>query len=100
MLRHSFSASLLLVGLFVFSPPLSAQVSSVEGNVVDADGRPLRDAEIRFEQRGRQVSPIISRTDANGHYTAALPRGVYKLSLTTAGKGLHHRTSDWSKFPN
>jgi hypothetical protein len=29
-----------------------------------------------------------------------LPRGVYKLSLTTAGKGLHHRTSDWSKFPN
>jgi Carboxypeptidase regulatory-like domain len=86
MLRHSFSASLLLVGLFVFSPTLSAQTSSIEGNVVGADGRPLRDAEIRLEQRGRQVSPIISRTDASGHYTAALPKAVYKLSLTTAGK--------------
>jgi hypothetical protein len=42
MLRHSFSASLLLVGLFVFSPTLSAQTSSIEGNVVGADGRPLR----------------------------------------------------------
>ena len=51
-----------------------------------ADGRPLKEAELRFEQREGQVSPIISRTDANGHYTAALPRGVYKLTLATAGK--------------
>ena len=54
--------------------------------MVGAGGRPLKDAEVRFEQRGGQVSPIISRTDANGHYTAALPRGFYKLSLATAGK--------------
>jgi Carboxypeptidase regulatory-like domain len=86
MLRHDFIASLFLVGSFVFSSTLSAQTSSVEGNVVGADGRPLKDAEIRFEQREGQVSPIISRTDANGHYTAALPRGVYKLNLVTAGK--------------
>jgi hypothetical protein len=86
MLRQGFIASLLLVNSFVFSATLSAQTSSVEGNVVGEDGRPLKDAEIRFEPREGQVSPIISRTDVNGHYTAALPKGVYKLSLATAGK--------------
>jgi hypothetical protein len=86
MLRHGFIASLLFVVSFVFSVTASAQTSSVEGNVVGADGRPPKNAEIRFEQKEGQVSPIISRTDANGHYTAALPKGVYKLSLATAGK--------------
>jgi hypothetical protein len=54
--------------LFAFSTTLSAQTSSVEGNVTGADRRPLNDAEIRFEQRGRAVSPIVSRADVNGHY--------------------------------
>jgi hypothetical protein len=86
MLRHGGIASFLLVNSFVFTATLSAQMSSVEGTVVGADGRALKDAEIRFEQKEGQVPPIISRTDANGNYTAALPRGTYKLSLATAGK--------------
>ena len=86
MLRHCVIASLLLVNSFVFTAKVSAQMSSVEGSVVGADGRPLKDAEIRFEQKERQVSAIISRTDANGRYAAALPRGTYKLSLATDGK--------------
>ena len=86
MLRHVGIARLLLGASFIFSTTLSAQISSVEGTVVGADMRPLKDAEVRFEQREGQVSPIVSRTDANGHYTAALPRGTYKLSLATAGK--------------
>lgn len=86
MLRHGYIARLLLLVSFVSPTTLSAQTSSVEGNVIGADGRPLKDAEIRFEQREGRVSPIISRTDANGRYTAALPRAVYKLRLVTAGK--------------
>jgi len=86
MLRRGFIASFLLAGSFVFTATLSAQMSSVEGSVGGADGRPLKDAEIRFEQKEGQVSPIISRTDANGHHAAALPRGTYELSLVTAGK--------------
>ena len=85
MLRHGVIASLVLVSSFVFTMTLSAQVSSVEGNVVGADGRPLKDAEIRFEQKEGQFSPIISRTDTNGHFAAALPRGAYKLTLATDG---------------
>src|SRR5215831_15190574 len=86
MLRHGVIATLVLVNSFVFTATLSAQMSSVEGSVVGADGRPLKDAEIRFEQKEGQVSAIISRTDANGRYAAALPRGTYKLSLATDGK--------------
>jgi hypothetical protein len=85
MRRRDLVASLLLAGWCVFSGSLSAQTSSIEGNVTGADGRPLKDAEMRFEQRGRQTSPIVSLTDLNGHYTAALPRGVYKMSLATRG---------------
>ncbi len=77
---------LLFAGSFAFSATLSAQTSSIEGNGLGADGRPLKDAEIRFEQKGAAVSPIISRADLNGHYTAALPRGMYKMTLLVAGK--------------
>lgn len=86
MVRHAVIAGLILVSSFAFTGTVSAQMSSVEGSVAGADGRPLKDAEIRFEQKEGQVSPIISRTDANGHYTAALPRGAYKLSVATNGK--------------
>ena len=63
MLRHCVIASLLLVNSFVLTAKVSAQMSSVEGSVVGADGRPLKNAEIRFEQKHGQVSPIISPTD-------------------------------------
>src|SRR5215470_8722016 len=86
MLRYGVIAGLLLVNSFAFTASVSAQMSSVEGSVLGTDGRPLKGAEIRFEQKEGQVSPIVSRTDANGHYTTALPRGTYKLSLATDGK--------------
>jgi len=85
MLRRGSIANFVLASSFALSATLSAQTSSMEGNVVGTNGQPLRDAEIRFEQSGRQVSPIISRTDATGHYTAALPKGTYKMSLTARG---------------
>ena len=86
MVRHGIIAILVLVNSFVFTATVSAQMSSVEGSVVGADGRPLKGAEIRFVQKEGQVSPIVSLTDANGYYTTALPRGTYKLSLATDDK--------------
>ena len=77
--------AILFTAAFAASAALAVQTSSIQGNVIDADGRPLKDAEIRFEQKGRRVSPIVSRTDIGGHYTAVLPRGVYKMSLTARG---------------
>ncbi|HEU5247045.1 MAG TPA: hypothetical protein VFU09_08145 [Candidatus Udaeobacter sp.] len=85
MLRWSRIAGLVLAGSFALSATLSAQTSSIEGNAIGTDGRALKGAEIRFEQKARQISPIFSRTDINGHYTAVLPRGVYKMSLAERG---------------
>ena len=78
-------ASPLLTSAFAFSATVSAQTSSVQGDVVGTDGRRLKDAEIRFEQKAGQIPPIMSRTDVKGHYTAVLPTGVYKLSVTQRG---------------
>jgi hypothetical protein len=85
MLRWGRIAGLVLAGSFAFSAQILAQTSSIERNVTGTNGRPLKDAEIRFEHKGGQVSLIISRTDANGHYTATLPRGAYKMSLAEHG---------------
>jgi Carboxypeptidase regulatory-like domain len=85
MPRQPFIARLVLAGSLLLSTTLCAQTSSVEGNVTGTDGRPLNDAEVRFEQKGRQTTAIISRADVNGHYTAALPKGSYKLSLIASG---------------
>jgi hypothetical protein len=81
MRRRGLIANLLLG----FSATLSAQTSSIEGNVVGPDGRALKGAEIRFEQKGG-ASRVISHTDVNAHYTAALPKGIYKMSLAERGK--------------
>jgi hypothetical protein len=85
MPRQSLVPTLLFAGSFAFSATLSAQTSSVEGNVLGTDGRPVKGAEIRFEPKMAQVSPVISHTDINGHYAAALPRGIYKMSLREHG---------------
>jgi len=74
-----------LAGTFAFAATLSAQTSSIEGNVVSTDGRPLKDAEIRFDQKGKQIPAIATHTDVNGHYTAALPTGFYKMSVIERG---------------
>jgi Carboxypeptidase regulatory-like domain len=79
-------ASFLLAGSLFFAAGLSAQTSSVEGNVIGTQGRPLKDAEVRFEEKTAAVSPIIGRTDSNGRYAAALPRGMYKMTVLAGGK--------------
>jgi hypothetical protein len=85
MCWRNLVASFVFAGSLVLAATLPAQTSSVEGNVIGTDGRPLKNAEIRFEQKTRQTAPIITRTDANGHYMAALPRGFYKMSLVERG---------------
>ena len=83
---QSFVWSFALACSFSCGATLEAQTSSLEGRVVGADGRPLKDAEVRFEPKSGRMSPITSRTDVNGHYTAALPRGMYKMNLVVGGK--------------
>jgi hypothetical protein len=52
---------------------------------MDTDGRPLKDAEDPVRAKRQTNFADYRRTDVNGHYTAALPKGIYKMSLTTKG---------------
>jgi hypothetical protein len=38
-----------------------------------------------LSKKGRQIPPIITGTDVNGHYSTTLPKGLYKMSLTERG---------------
>jgi hypothetical protein len=58
---------------------------SIEGVVRGPDGKPLKDAEVRVEQKGNK-SVVTTKTDAGGHYShVRLSPGVYKVSIVMGG---------------
>ena len=62
----------------------SSWASPLEGIVKDAQGKPLRGAEIQIQKDGKLISKM--NTDANGHYLSGnLPAGVYKLDVVVSG---------------
>ena len=83
---RAFSIVIILLGAFVLAPTAFAQVASLQGNVLGTDGRPLQRAEIRLEGKDKASAPISIITGSSGRYLfAALPAGVYKLSILADG---------------
>jgi hypothetical protein len=83
---RAFSIALFLTGAFGIVPTALAQIASLQGSVMGTDGRPLQGAEIRIEATGKPSAPITTTTGSNGRYLfAALPAGVYKLSILAEG---------------
>ena len=83
---RAFSIVIILLGAFVLAPTAFAQVASLQGNVLGTDGRPLPRAEVRLEGKDKASSPISTITGSSGRYLfAALPAGVYKLSILVDG---------------
>ncbi|PYS70412.1 MAG: hypothetical protein DMF73_12925 [Acidobacteria bacterium] len=75
------AASVAVAG--VFSGAAFGQ--SIEGVVRSPDGKALRDAEIRVEQKGNQ-SAVTTKTDSRGHYYySRLSPGVYTVSVVLDG---------------
>jgi Carboxypeptidase regulatory-like domain len=81
--RTRVLAAAFLAGTVVFSGAAFGQ--SIEGVVRGPDGKPLKDAEVRLEQKGNK-SVVTTKTDARGHYShARLSPGVYKVSVVLGG---------------
>jgi carboxypeptidase family protein len=58
---------------------------SIEGVVRGPDGKVLKDAEVRVEQKGNK-SLVTARTDSGGHYSySRLSPGVYTVSVVLGG---------------
>ena len=81
--RTRVLAAAFVAGTVVFSGAAFGQ--SIEGVVRGPDGKPLKDAEVRVEQKGNK-SVVTTKTDARGHYShARLSPGVYKVSVVLGG---------------
>jgi hypothetical protein len=78
--------ALFFTGACGIAPTALAQIASLQGGVIGTDGRSLQGAEVRIEARGKPSAPLTTTTGSNGRYLfAALPAGVYKLSIVADG---------------
>jgi hypothetical protein len=78
VLRGGIIIVLFLAGAFVLAPTALAQIGT--------DGRPLQNAEVRSEGKGKSSAPITTITGSNGQYLfAGLAPGLYKLSIVAGG---------------
>jgi hypothetical protein len=84
MFYRALVISLFLQATFVLSA--TASTSSIQGDVLGVDGRPLPGAEVRIERKDKKSAPITTRTNAKGYYTASgLSSGVYRISVVVDG---------------
>src|SRR5215467_1244386 len=81
-----WSVAVLLLGMRAIGPTLSAQTTStVEGTVTDHQGLAISGAEVSIASDNLAISRKTT-TDGNGSYQiAALPAGIYTLSISHAG---------------
>ncbi len=77
------SLSIGLVGLFALAFSAQAGTPTLEGIVKDANGRPLKGADVRIE--AKNFSKVV-KTDGSGHYISdGLAVGTYKVTLVVNG---------------
>ena len=80
------TAALFAAALLVFTCAAVAQVSSLEGDVKDENGQPLKGALVKIERKDIKGNYKV-KTDKKGHYFhTGLPLGTYKVILEVDGK--------------
>jgi hypothetical protein len=77
------SLGISLIGSFALAISAWAGTPTLEGIVKDANGRPLKGADVRIE--AKNFSKVV-KTDASGHYISdGLTVGTYKVTLVVNG---------------
>src|SRR5579864_312856 len=80
------TAALSAAALLFFAGAAFAQVSSLEGDVKDENGQPLKGALVKIDRKDIKGHYQV-KTDKKGHYFhAGLPLGTYKITLEVDGK--------------
>ncbi|MEO8026228.1 MAG: tetratricopeptide repeat protein [Bryobacteraceae bacterium] len=81
---------ILLPCALLFAGAAFAQTTSMEGDVKDGDGNPLKGALIKIDRTDIKGSYKV-KTDKKGHYFhAGLPLGTYTVTLEVDGKEIDH----------
>ncbi len=75
-----------LMGFFLCAANAWAGPGSIQGIVKDAQGKPIKGADVRIESRdGKQLFNTV-KTDTQGRYISqGLQPGVYRVSLVVNG---------------
>ena len=75
-----------LMGFFLCAANAWAGPASIQGIVRDAQGKPIKNADVRIESRdGKQLFNTV-KTDTQGRYISqGLQPGVYRVSLVVNG---------------
>jgi hypothetical protein len=75
-----------LMGFFICAATTWAGPASIQGIVKDAQGKPIKGADVRIESRdGKQLFNTV-KTDTQGRYISqGLQPGVYRVSLVVKG---------------
>ena len=75
-----------VIGLMLCAASAWAGPASIQGIVNDANGRPIKGADVRIESRdGKQLLNTV-KTDSKGRYISeGLQPGVYRVSLVVNG---------------
>ena len=75
-----------LMGFLLVLRTLGLGPASIQGIVKDAQGKPIKSADVRVESEMASKSSIRSKTDAKGRYISqGLKPGVYRVSLVVNG---------------
>jgi tetratricopeptide (TPR) repeat protein len=78
--------ALSAAALLLFAGAALAQVSSLEGDVKDENGQPLKGALVKIDRKDIKGHYQV-KTDKKGHYFhTGLPLGTYKVTLEVDGK--------------
>lgn len=78
--------AIYIPALVLFAAVSFAQVTSIEGEVKDENGQPVKGALIEIERKDIKGNYKV-KTDKKGHYFhAGLPLGMYKITLQIDGK--------------
>src|ERR1700688_4699813 len=80
------TAALSAAALLFFACAAFAQVSSLEGDVKDENGQPLKGALVKIDRKDIKGHYQV-KTDKKGHYFhTGLPLGKYDVTLEVDGK--------------
>jgi hypothetical protein len=74
------------IGFILFAASAWAAGSTLQGFVKDANGHPIKGADIRIETKNGEKLLQTVKTDVNGRYVSAgLPAGNYRVTLVVNG---------------
>ena len=95
------SLATAVTGLVIFATAALAQITTLEGNVIGADGKPVVGAIIKIHRTDVKWD-ATTKTDKRGHYihTGVPLGGVFDMTCTVDGKdvdaihGVHSQMAD------